>query len=72
MNPSSDLQGAQAGVHPVNQEHLEPETAYLPALGAQQGQAERCPSRMCTEGSDGRTPAPGKEPLYGHLHRFSF
>lgn len=72
MSPSSDLQGAQAGVYLVDQEHPEPETAYLPALGAQQGQAERRPSRMCTEGSDGQTPAPGKEPLYGHLHRLSF
>lgn len=59
-------------VHPVDQEHLESGTAHLPALGAQQGQAESCPSQMCAKGSDGRTPAPGKEPLYGHLHCLSF
>lgn len=56
----------------MDQEHLESGTAHLPALGAQQGQAESCPSQMGAEGSDGRTPAPGKEPLYGHLHCLSF
>ena len=45
MSPTSGLQGAQAGVHPVDQEYLEPETAHLPALGAQQGQAGCSQSR---------------------------
>ena len=58
MSHAMDPEGVQAGVHPMDQEHLEPNTPLpLQALGAQ-GEAESASSRMCVDSTDARVSVP--------------